>query len=264
MTKTKLMGILNVTPDSFFDESRFLAHDAAVSRGIQMAEESADILDIGGESTRPGSLPISVDEERQRVIPVIETLYKKIKIPISIDTTKPQIAAEAVEAGASLINDVSGFSSMEMREVAASANVDICVMHMLDKPTTMQDSPYYEQGVTAHILEWFEKRVNLLIKAGVKKERIILDPGIGFGKTVAHNVEIIHNLKKFKTLGFPLLLGVSRKSFMTKILNRPASELLSATIVVNTIAIQSLVDIIRVHDVEEHRKVIDLLDYVKE
>jgi len=260
MVKTQLMGILNVTPDSFYDGNKYLLIENAIKRGLLIAEEGADILDIGGESTRPGSAAVSVQEEQSRVIPVIKALKEKVKIPISIDTMKPEIAADALEAGATLLNDVSGFRNPEMREIAASADVDICVMHMLGEPKTMQQNPYYEEGIITVLLDWFDQQVNLLTKAGVKESRIIFDPGIGFGKTVAHNLEIIHNLPKLRAVGFPVLLGTSRKSFMSKILNLPAAELLPTTIAINTLAIQASVDIIRVHDVAEHRKVIDIMD----
>jgi len=256
---TKLMGILNVTPDSFYDKGKFFNIEAAINRGLQIFQEGADIIDIGGESTRPGAEVVSISEELDRVLPVIQALKEKITIPISIDTCKPKVAEAAIHQGASLLNDVSGFRNPEMIEVAASYGVDICVMHMQGDPKTMQQNPTYDDGVVSGILAWFEEKIKTLQHLGIKENKIILDPGIGFGKTVAHNVEIIQNLGRFKTLGFRLLYGVSRKSFMSRLLNKQATELLPATLSTNTLLIREGVDIIRVHDVKEHRDIIDLL-----
>lgn len=265
--KTQLMGILNATPDSYYEKSRSSDLEAAVARGQQIAAEGADILDIGGESTRPRNVyqnpdagKVSAEEELRRVIPVIARLKQLISIPISIDTMKPEVAARAIEAGATWVNDVSGFRHPEMRAIAASTQVKICVMHMQGDPYTMQVDPHYEKPIIEHIKHWFLDILDKLIQSGVKEKNIVLDPGIGFGKTVAHNLEIIHNLPEIKRLGFPVLLGMSRKIFMSKILNKPATELLPATLAMNTVAILSHVDMIRVHDVQAHRDIIDLLD----
>jgi len=263
MSKTKLMGIVNITPDSFYKPSRTYALDASIARALQLASEGADILDIGGESTRPGASPVSEEEEIKRVIPFLKNIKGKISIPISIDTKKPAVARAAMQAGASLINDVSGFSQPKMISVAAEADAEIYVMHMQGTPETMQLNPQYEGGVVPFLLRWFEDKVNMLIHSGIRPENIILDPGIGFGKTVADNLEIIHNLSEFKRLGFRVLLGLSRKSFLSKILSKPAEELLSATLAANTLAIMSNVDFIRVHDVKEHRSLIDVIEAFK-
>lgn len=260
MTKTEIMGIVNITPDSFYKESRFLKSEAAIAKGIELAAQGADILDIGGESTRPGALEISIEEEKRRVLPVIRSLKQTVTIPLSIDTKKVNVAEAALLEGASLINDISGFSDPHMRSLAAEAGCKICVMHMQGTPETMQAHPSYEGGILAHLIEWFERRIDVLQESGVKEQQIILDPGIGFGKTVAHNLEIIHNLPRFKALGFPLLLGVSRKSFMSKILNKPPNELLPSTLAVNTLAIEFGVDFLRVHDVAEHRSIVDFFE----
>ncbi len=249
MSKTRLMGILNVTPDSFYGKSRFPDADAAIRRGLELYEEGADIIDIGGESTRPGSDPVSVQEELNRVVPVISSLAKKIPIPLSIDTMKPEVAEAAIHAGASIINDVTGFSHPEMRRLAAISKLPICVMHMQGSPKTMQKKPSYPEGIIEHLTAYFEHRIELLLVNGVSHDQIILDPGIGFGKTVADNLEILHNVRRLKDIGFPLLVGISRKSFLSKILNRPAEELLAATLALNTVHIINGVDIIRVHDV---------------
>lgn len=259
----RLMGILNATPDSFYTESRFNDLNSAVQRGIQIYEESADIIDIGGESTRPNAAIVSEDEELKRVIPLIKTLKSLIPIPISIDTSKPKVADAAIAAGASFINDVAGFRHNAMRQIAAETGVEICVMHMKDNPQTMQQNPFYPNGIINHLVQWFDQQIEELLAAGIKKNQIILDPGIGFGKTVADNLEIIHNLHKFKALGFPVLLGISRKSFLSKILNKPTADLLYGTIAVNAMALLADVDIIRVHDVKEHRDVIKIMDYLK-
>lgn len=263
MAPTKLMGILNITPDSFFDESRRLDAQSAIRRGVDLYHQGADIIDIGGESSRPGALPVSLEEELARVIPAIQELKSLVPIPLSIDTTKVGVANRAVEAGASLINDITGFRDPALRELAAGLDVDVCVMHMQGEPQTMQINPSYENGIMNDLLRWFEDRIEMLLKCGVKKEKIIIDPGIGFGKTIADNVEIIQNLPKIKAMGFPVLLGLSRKSFMSKILNKPPSELLPATLVMNTVAILAKVDILRVHDVQEHRAAITLLEKFK-
>ncbi len=263
MAHTQLMGILNVTPDSCFDQGRWFDHSIAIQRGIQICSEGADWLDIGGESTRPRAEPVSETEELRRVIPVIKALKQKISIPISIDTLKAKVAEAAIEAGASLINDVSGFRDPAMRQVAANSQLPICVMHMHENPATMQNHPHYSQGVIPFLLDWFKKRIDLLLANGIKEKNIILDPGIGFGKTVADNVEIVHNLHKIKALGFPILMGLSRKSFLGKIINKSYPDLLPVSLAVNTLAILAHVEMIRVHDISEHRDVIDLMAYLE-
>jgi dihydropteroate synthase len=258
---TQLMGILNVGTDS--SSERWFSHGSPILYGIQMHEKGADWIDIGGESTRPGASPVSEEEELKRVIPVILALKKEIPIPLSIDTMKAKVAAAAIEAGASLINDVSGFRDPEMRIVAAQSQLPICVMHMRETPATMQDNPCYPEGVIPFLIEWFKARIELLCMAGVEKKNIFLDPGIGFGKTVAQNVEILHNLPQLKKLGFPLLVGFSRKSFLGKIVHKTYPDLLPASLVAHTIALQANVDILRVHDVAENRDVIDLMTYLQ-
>lgn len=258
MTNTKIMGILNATEDSFFAGSRCCDLAAAIAKGIDLWKQGADIIDIGGESSRPGAAAVSIDEELARVIPLIKELKKAQPLPLSIDTMKPIVAEQALAAGATLINDVSGFRHPAMVELAASSQATICVMHMLGTPATMQDAPLYENGIIAELTRWFESTVENLLRAGVKEKQIILDPGIGFGKTIADNLEIIDNLPKFKAIGFPLLLGISRKSFMGKILGLPAAELMPATLAMNVVAIRAAVDYIRVHDVKEHRQAVSL------
>jgi len=260
MPKTQLMAILNVTPDSFYINSRFPDIQRAIDTALTHQSHGADILDIGGESSRPGAPSISETDELERVIPVIQSLKSKLTIPISIDTVKPRVAAAAIEAGAVLINDINGFNDPEMIALAADKKVDICLMHMQGSPRTMQMQPYYPEGIIPHLLQWFERKCDTLIQFGVDPKKIILDPGIGFGKTIADNLQIIHNLPQFKRLGFRVLLGISRKSFLSKILNKPPEDLLAATLAINAIALTSHIDFIRVHDVKEHRDIIDLVD----
>ena len=260
MQKTRLMAILNATPDSFFAASRTIGLEEAIAKGQKMATDGADIIDIGGESTRPGAETVSTEEELKRVIPLIESLAQSLKIPLSIDTMKPKVAAAAIKAGATFINDVGGFQDAAMVEIAAQTKVDICVMHMRGTPGTMQNQPFYEEGIIAHLLRWFEERVEFLTRCGIENQRIFLDPGIGFGKTVADNLLILENLAQLRALGFPILLGVSRKSFLSKITNFPSSELLAATVAANVFALGKGVDILRVHDVNEHRQAIDVFE----
>lgn len=261
MTKPLLMGILNVTPDSFHPSSRHPDPEAAIAYGELLRAQGADILDIGGESTRPGAREVEESEELDRVLPVVEGLSSTCTL--SIDTCKPRVAEACLQAGAKILNDITGFTHPAMRQLAASTGARACVMHMQGTPQTMQIHPHYPEGVIETLLRWFDVQVNLLIQAGVKQESIILDPGIGFGKTVADNVEILQNLPRLREMGYPILLGASRKSFMSKILGKPTAELLPATIAVNTLALKSGVAIIRVHDVPEHRAVIDLLDAMR-
>lgn len=261
---TKLMGVLNITPDSCYDQGRYFDQQSAIVRGIQMFREGADWIDVGGESTRPGASPVSEEEEMNRTIPVIKALRQEISTPLSIDTMKARVAEAALEAGASLINDVSGFRDPRMRAVAAGTNISICVMHMHENPATMQLKPHYPTGIIPYLLEWFKARIDLLLSAGVNERNIILDPGIGFGKTVADNVEIVHNLSKIKALGFPVLIGLSRKSFLGKIIGKTYPDLLPISLAANTLAILAKIDIIRVHDVSEHRDVIDLMTHMYE
>lgn len=257
----KIMGILNATPDSFYEKSRCSTFDAAVQRGIKIVEEGADVIDIGGESTRPGADTVEEKEEIERVISIIQEMKKRYPIPISLDTRKAAVVKAGLECGIDWINDISGFTDPLMREMAASSQVKICLMHMQGTPETMQSNPFYEEGVIEHLICWFDKQIKLLIKDGVKENNIVIDPGIGFGKTVADNLKIIHNLPRLKAMGFPVLLGISRKSFMSKLLNKPASDLLAATLIMNTAAlILGKVDYLRVHDVREHVDMVNLIN----
>lgn len=263
MQKTKLMGILNVTPDSCFCQGRHFESTRAIQHGIDIATNGADWIDIGGESTQPGALGVNEAEELRRVIPVIQELKQKVSIPLSIDTMKARVAEKALEAGVLMINDVSGFEDEGMRRVAVNAQSLICVMHMQGTPQTMQIHPFYPKGIIPTLIDWFQRRTDLLIKEGMDPKQIIIDPGIGFGKTIADNLEIVENLPKIKDLGFPVLIGLSRKSFLGKILNKPYPELLPATLGINALAIQLGADYVRVHDVKEHRDIIDIISCYK-
>jgi dihydropteroate synthase len=260
MKQPLIMGILNATPNSFFDKDSFFSLQSGIQRGLDIAREGADILDIGGESSSPGAESVAEEEELRRVLPLIEELAARLSIPISIDTCKPRVAAQAMEKGAKLINDITGFSHPAMQEIAAGCNADLCVMHMLGTPQTMQRNPEYPDGVVEHILRFFGERIESLVSKGVKESRIILDPGIGFGKTVEHNLLICNAIDQFKSFGLRVLIGASRKSFIQKILGKSAEGTLAATLAVHGYCVSKGVDILRVHDVKEHRDVVDILD----
>jgi len=258
------MGILNVTPDSFSDGSHYFAKSAAVDRALRMVDEGADIIDIGGESSRPGSDPVSQEEELSRTIPVIESISGKIRVPISIDTNKATVARNALEAGASIVNDISCMRyDSEMPNVVSKYQVPIVLMHMKGNPKVMQVSPSYE-ALIPEILEYLRIGISRAVRLGVREDRIIIDPGIGFGKTCDHNLEIINNLQQFTAFEKPLLIGPSRKAFLGKILGgAPASERLEATAAAVAISIIRGANIIRVHDVKEMAKVARIVDAIK-
>lgn len=242
------MGIVNVTPDSFSDGGQFLDADAAIRHGRGLAAEGAHILDIGGESTRPGADPVELDEELRRVIPVIEQL-SSLDARISIDTTKARVAREAIDSGASIVNDVSALRfDPELAAVVADAGVDLVLMHMLGEPRTMQDDPRYDD-VVSDVKAFLEERLAHAVAEGVKEERIWLDPGIGFGKTVDHNVELIARLDELVAIGRPVVFGASRKSFLAKLTGRQVDERLAGTIATTIIAYQRGARVFRVHDV---------------
>lgn len=251
--KPLLMGILNVTPDSFSDGGEAINVDSAVAKGLRLVEEGTDILDIGGESTRPGSDPVSLEDELQRVIPAIEALSTQITIPISIDTTKAEVALQAIQAGAHIINDISGLTfDPKMIPVAAESKAGVICMHIQGTPQTMQENPHYENVVT-DLKSWFEERIQTLLDAGVEPDRIMLDPGVGFGKTAEHNLEILSHIREFKQLGYPVLIGHSRKRFLSKLLGRSVEERLAGTVGVSIALAHQGVDVIRLHDVAANR-----------
>ncbi len=256
-SRTCIMGILNATPDSFSDGGKFYTYDAAVAQGRKLVDDGADILDIGGESTRPFADPVPAQEEMDRVIPVIEKLSSQIDVPISIDTTKAVVAREALNAGAAVINDISALEKDPgMAKVAAEKSVPIILMHMKGTPETMQINPDYD-NLLGEITVYLEKRVSTALKAGIKPENIILDPGIGFGKTVEHNLMLIKHLSKIIKIGYPVLMGPSRKSFIQKILTKSSGKDVSAkdidtetaTLAAVAASLLNGAHIVRVHDV---------------
>jgi len=258
--RTHIMGILNITPDSFSDGGDFFTVDRAVERGIQMAEEGADIIDIGAESTRPGAEPIPTDEELQRLLPVLEQLLKKTEVPISVDTYKSKVAEAALNAGAHIINDISGLRfDPSMKDVVARHQAPVIIMHIKGEPRNMQIDPFYED-VMGEISDYLAESIRLAAMAGVKKENIIIDPGIGFGKRLEDNYEIIRRLSELKILGCPILIGPSRKSFLGKVLNLPPAERLEGTMAAVAIGIQNGADIVRVHDVNAVSRVCRIAD----
>jgi dihydropteroate synthase len=260
-----IMGILNVTPDSFSDGGQFFDKDKAIAHGIQMVEQGADMIDVGGESTRPFSDPVSASKEIDRVVPVISALSKKVSIPISIDTSKAEVARAAIDAGASIINDISALRDADMADVAKKANVPLILMHMQGTPQTMQVAPRYD-NIIDEIYYSLQSRIKSAVDAGIPKELLIVDPGIGFGKSVHDNFKIIQNLKQFHSLDVPLLIGTSRKSFIKKSLNiqQDALNYLEAiecgTMVTITVSALAGVHIVRVHNVYQTRITLTLLN----
>jgi dihydropteroate synthase len=260
--RTHLMGILNVTPDSFSDGGMFFAPDKAISHGIELASQGADIIDIGGESTRPGAKPLPRDEELRRVIPVIEGLLAKVDAPISIDTYKSFIAEKALEAGAQMINDISGLHfDPKMADVAAKYDVPIVLMHIKGTPEVMQLDVHYDCLLT-EIMEYLEEGIEIAEGAGVDAGQIIIDPGIGFGKTAEDNLRIIRHLAELKSLGKPIMLGVSRKSFIGKILDAEVDQRIEGTLASISAAIMNGADILRVHEVGPARKAAQIMDAI--
>ncbi|MBI3575230.1 MAG: dihydropteroate synthase, partial [Gammaproteobacteria bacterium] len=223
------MGILNVTPDSFADGGIFLAHENAVAHAHRMVAEGADIIDVGGESTRPGAQPVSAQQEIERVVPVIEALAKQIPVPISIDTSKPDVMRAAVAAGAGFINDVQALRADGALKVAAGLAVPVCLMHMQGEPRTMQENPRYAD-VTGEVLDFLRQRMQACVSAGIPRARIVIDPGFGFGKTLGHNLVLLRGLRAFAALGAPVLAGLSRKSMIGKALGLPVERRLHASV----------------------------------
>ncbi len=253
-----VMGILNVTPDSFSDGGRFLDPDRAVAHALRLQDEGADIIDIGGESTRPGAEPVPLEEELRRVIPVLEKLRRKLRIPVSIDTYKAEVAEAAIELGARIVNDVTALrADPRMGEVVARAGVGLVLMHMRGTPRDMQENPTYTD-VVAEISAFLRERISAALSRGIAPEQIAVDPGIGFGKKLEHNLEILRRLEEFLELGRPVLVGPSRKSFIGEILGLPVEERLEGTLAACAVAVVRGADIVRVHDVLPARRAVDL------
>jgi len=261
--RTLLMGVLNVTPDSFSDGGLYFDRQLAIERALQMVEEGADIIDIGGESTRPFSEPTPLEEELRRVIPVIEAVAPKISIPISIDTYKAKVAFEALQAGASIVNDISGLRfDPEMVKIVAESGAGLIVMHIKGTPKTMQLDPHYDD-VMDEIKSYLKESIEKAESEGVHPESIVVDPGIGFGKKLHHNLEIFRRLNELEELGKPILVGPSRKSFIGEILGLPVSERLYGTLGAVAYCALKGVHIVRVHDVKAARQVVDIIDAIE-
>ncbi len=266
LSRPLVMGILNITPDSFSDGGRYYTVDKAVERALQMEAEGADIIDIGGESSRPGSEPVSVKEESERVLPVLKVLKNHVKIPVSVDTYKAVVARQALDEGAEIINDISALRfDPAMAPLVAERKVPVILMHMLGTPRDMQKNPSYRDCV-AEISQFFTERIAFAVKMGIDKSKIILDPGIGFGKRLMDNIEIIAKFKEFKKLSRPLMVGVSRKSFIG-MLNPDGSfpdRRLGGSIAAAVAVVLNGADIIRVHDVAETVEALKVIQAVKE
>jgi dihydropteroate synthase len=248
LSRPAVMGILNVTPDSFSDGGNFLSRHNAVMQGLRMAQEGADIIDVGGESTRPGAQPVTAQEEMDRVLPVIEALHASVPLPLSIDTSKPEVMRAAVSAGAGLINDVRALREPGALEAAAATGAPVCLMHMLGEPRTMQADPHYGD-VVAEVADFLRERMQAARAAGIPANRILIDPGFGFGKTLAHNLELLRGLRKLTSLGVPVLAGLSRKSMIGHALGLPIESRLHASVALAVLAVQNGASMVRVHDV---------------
>lgn len=245
-----IMGVLNVTPDSFSDGGKFNNTDRAMNTALRMENQGAGIIDIGGESTRPGAQAVSVEDELARVIPVIESIRQKSDIPISIDTSKPEVMSAAINAGASMINDVNALRAKGAIQVAAEAQVPVCIMHMQGNPRSMQTNPSYDD-VTNDVIDFLLGRADECVSAGINEREIALDPGFGFGKTVQHNYALFASLPRLLKLGYPVLVGVSRKSMIGAVTDKSTEQRLAGSIAAATIAAEMGAHIIRVHDVDE-------------
>ena len=249
LARPRIMGILNVTPDSFSDGGQYQQLDTALYQAEQMLQQGAAILDIGGESTRPGSEPVPLQQELDRVLPVIEAIRTRFDCVLSIDTSKAAVMSAAVQAGADMINDVYALRADGALAVAAATGVPVCLMHMLGEPKTMQQQPTY-QDVTAEVLLFMQQRIDACLAAGIQRQQLLLDPGFGFGKTLAQNYQLLQQLEQWQTLQLPLLVGMSRKSMVGNLLNQPVAERLAGSLACATIAAIKGAHIIRVHDVK--------------
>lgn len=261
LSRVSIMGVLNVTPDSFSDGGIFLTRDNAVTRARQMAEEGADIIDVGGESTRPSAHPVSVQEELDRVLPVIEVLRDGLTVPISIDSSKPDVMRAAVAAGAGFINDVRALREDGALAAAAELQVPVCLMHMQGEPRSMQTDPQYTD-VVADVRVFLAERMAACLAVGIDPARLVIDPGFGFGKSLAHNVQLLRALSVFRTLGAPILVGLSRKSMIGAALGLPVEQRLSASLALAVTAVANGARIVRTHDVRATRDAIRMYEAV--
>jgi dihydropteroate synthase len=257
------MGVLNVTPDSFSDGGLYFQKEKAIEHGLRLAQDGADIIDVGGESTRPFSEEVSLQEELDRVVPVVEALSGVVQVPISIDTCKAEVARQALKAGASIINDISALRfDPDIIAVAAKAGVPVILMHMQGTPGDMQKNPFY-QNLIPEILNFLKQAMDRAVSGGIKEDIIIVDPGIGFGKTVEHNLEIIKELSQFRVLGRPVLLGTSNKSFIGHLLNKEPHERDTGTMASVAAGVLSGADIVRVHNVKKAVETVRIVDAIK-
>jgi dihydropteroate synthase len=254
-------GVLNVTPDSFSDGGRFHSFDRAVERGRTLAAEGADLIDVGGESTRPGSRPPTLAEELDRVVPVVEALGRQVPVPLSVDTSRPEVMREAVAAGASMVNDVRALRSPGALEAAAELGVPVCLMHMQRSPETMQEDPRY-RDVVVEVRTFLAERVRACLDAGIRQEHLVVDPGFGFGKTLTHNVALLASLDALTGLGVPVMVGLSRKSVVGQLTGRTVGDRLPGSLAAAIVAVQRGATLLRVHDVAATRDVLAILDAV--
>jgi dihydropteroate synthase len=253
-----VMGILNITPDSFSDGGMYLDSNAALKRADKMIEEGVDIIDIGGESTRPGSDTVSADEELKRITPIIEGIKKISDIAISIDTYKPEVMKEVIGMDVAMINDIFALQKPNAIDLIKKSNVGVCIMHMQGTPKTMQLNPTYK-NVVSEVISFLEERANLIVNEGINKSRIILDPGFGFGKTFEHNIDLLQNIESFQSLNLPILVGLSRKSFIRKILNGDHDDHLSGSISAAILSVLKGARILRVHDIKETQSALKII-----
>ena len=247
LSRPLIMGVVNLTPDSFSDGGRFQTAEQAVAHARSLADEGADILDLGGESTRPGAAPVSLEEERRRVLPVLEKLAGG-SVPVSIDTRRPEIMREAIAAGASMINDIGALTAPGAVEAVAAGDAAVCLMHMQGEPQSMQNDPRYSD-VVGDVFDFLAGRVEAISAAGIERDRIVVDPGFGFGKTFEHNLELLRSLDRFRELGVALLAGISRKSMLGRITGREVGERVFASVAAAMIAVEKGTHVVRVHDV---------------
>lgn len=263
LSRPCVMGILNVTPDSFSDGGAFFSTDAALEQARQMVRDGAALIDVGGESTRPGAEPVSAAEEMARVVAVIRVLAAELPVPVSVDTCKPEVMRAAAAAGAGLINDVLALQAPGALEAARGAAVPVCLMHMLGEPRTMQHNPVYGD-VVAEVLGFLQRRIDACIDAGIPRSRLLIDPGFGFGKSLEHNLQLLRELERFLAPGLPLLVGISRKSMIGTLLDKPVDQRLYGSLAAALLAVQAGAVIVRVHDVGATVDALRIVEAVRE
>lgn len=260
LSSPAIMGVLNVTPDSFSDGGQYNQLDLAIERAQQMVEQGATIIDVGGESTRPGATPVSTDLELERVVPVVEAISKHVDVCISVDTSTPQVMLESVKVGAHMLNDVRALTREGAIEAAKQTALPVCIMHMQGEPKTMQANPKYSQVVN-DVFEFLQERINACVEAGIDKSQLMVDPGFGFGKTLEHNYQLLNQLERFLVWQVPLLIGLSRKSMIGAVLgDKPANQRVAGSVAAALMAVQNGANIIRVHDVEATYDAIQILN----